>query len=269
MPPKTQQKSTPVPVVSGSGYVCAVYGGCMKLGYVKYITTENEQVEEELEKYKNVYGSKVTARYIKVNEIPKDALQKIYKRLSDKKIDPDHGDIYELNITKAVKEMKDACSVSKAFSWGLGMGTSQDNQSNDDDSTEQNSKKNVVQVSKVVSQPKIQPNEEEIETEDYEDVPPVDEEQTEDTEFTGETWENSEEPEPEPEPVVTKPVAKAKTVVTKPVTSAKATSAKPATAKTVPAKVTIPAKAAATAKVATPAKTTVTVKAPQKPVVKK
>lgn len=112
---------------SKHGYVYALYGGCMKLGFVRYGATDNEDPEDEFEKFKDVYGLDIKARYIKVVGLSTDAFKKLIDHL--KTVDGIHnyGNIYELNIKRAVTEMKTVCNVKKAHTWGL------DNNDDDDE----------------------------------------------------------------------------------------------------------------------------------------
>lgn len=100
------------------GYLCALYGGVIRLGFVRYVATDNVP-EEELEKYKDLYGADLKARYVKVNESSTEAFDKLCTLL---KTTSTHsaGNIYELNITRAVKLMKESSGCKKATTWNLG-----------------------------------------------------------------------------------------------------------------------------------------------------
>ena len=102
-------------------YVCAIYGGNLKLGVVRYFATENTP-DSECEKYKETYGKSIKARYIKVNDTGVDSFKKLKVFLSKQENIHDCGDLYDLSITKAVKLMKDALDVKKARTWGFDVG---------------------------------------------------------------------------------------------------------------------------------------------------
>jgi hypothetical protein len=105
------------------GYLCLVYGGCMKLGFVRYFPTENTP-EDEFDKYKQHYGGEIKGRYIKIVN-PTDAYTKVRAELAKLNVTNSFGDIYETGIASAVKIMKEATGVKKASTWGM--------ESNDDD----------------------------------------------------------------------------------------------------------------------------------------
>jgi len=110
MSKKVQQKEKP-------GFLCLVYGGCMKLGFVRYFATENTP-EEEFEKYKSHYGSDIKGRYIKVSN-PSDAYTKLQAELAKLNVANTFGDIYETGVTAAVKVMKEVTGVKKSSTWGM------------------------------------------------------------------------------------------------------------------------------------------------------
>lgn len=99
------------------GFLCITYGGCMKLGYVRYFATENTP-EDEFEKYKIHYGADIKGRYIKVAN-PSDAYSKVRAELIKLNVPNPFGDIYEIGVTSAVKVMKDATGVKKSSTWGM------------------------------------------------------------------------------------------------------------------------------------------------------
>lgn len=98
-------------------YVCAIYSGVLKAGVVRYVATDNEP-EAELETYRSTYGSDIRARYVKVEGDASAALQKLSDHLG--KIDNIHdtGYIYKLLLQSAVRHMKEAFGVNKAYMWG-------------------------------------------------------------------------------------------------------------------------------------------------------
>lgn len=101
-----------------TGFLCFVYGGCMKLGYVRYFPSEHSP-EEEFEKFKSHYGSDVKGRFIKVPN-PSDAYSKVRAELTKTNIPNPFGDIYELGVITAGKVMKEVNGVKKASTWGQG-----------------------------------------------------------------------------------------------------------------------------------------------------
>jgi len=134
-------------------YVYALYGGCMKQGFVRYGATDNESPEDEFEKFKDVYGRDVKARYIKVSGQSTDALKRVINHLQTRDGIHDHGLLYELNISRAVTEMKTACNVKKAHTWGLDENHEDDNPDDETPVTvhvEDKTKKAAAEVSKPV-----------------------------------------------------------------------------------------------------------------------
>jgi len=100
----------------GQGYLCFVYGGCMKTGWIRYFSCDHAP-EEEYEKFKNHYGSDIKGRYIKVSN-PTDAYSKVRAELTKNNITNTYGDIYEMGILAAANYMKDANGVKKTSTWG-------------------------------------------------------------------------------------------------------------------------------------------------------
>lgn len=98
------------------GFVCLIYGGCMRLGFVRFFSTENTP-EDEFEKYKDHYGD-IKGRYIKV-ENPSETYSKIRAELAKTNVVNTYGDIYVINVTTAVKVMKDVTGVKKSSTWGV------------------------------------------------------------------------------------------------------------------------------------------------------
>jgi hypothetical protein len=120
-----------------TSYLCAVYGGVIKVGYIRYVHTDNVP-EDELEKFKDVYGSEIKARYVKVAFTAAEAYQKLKERLSKEENVHVHGDIYEMNISKAVKLMKEATGTKKASTWNLPEGDNEEKEAEDTNNTNNN-----------------------------------------------------------------------------------------------------------------------------------
>ena len=94
-------------------YICAIYGGKLRLGIVRYFATENSP-ECECEKYKEIYGKHIKFRYIKVNESYVDSFKKLKDFLKKQENIHDCGNLYNLPITRAVELMKEALDVKKS-----------------------------------------------------------------------------------------------------------------------------------------------------------
>lgn len=98
------------------GYLCFVYGGCMKSGWIRYFSC-NQSPEEEYDKYKNHYGTDIKGRYVKVSNAT-DTYSKLRTELMNNKIKNTYGDIYEIGVLAAVNYMKEVAGVKKASTWG-------------------------------------------------------------------------------------------------------------------------------------------------------
>ena len=120
-----------------TSHVCVVYGGCMKLGHVRYFTCDNAP-EEEFEKYKVHYGNNIKGRYVNV-EKSAESYANIRAELSKQKFVNLCGDLYEIHSSAAVKLMKDVTGAKKASIWGC---TDTENES------EQKEEKNVTKSNK-------------------------------------------------------------------------------------------------------------------------
>lgn len=99
------------------GFLCLTYGGCMKLGFVRFFHTDNTP-EDEFEKYRTHYGSEVKGRYVKVVN-PADVYSKLRTELTKQNVTNSYGDIYESGVSSAVKVMKDVSGVKKSHTWGM------------------------------------------------------------------------------------------------------------------------------------------------------
>ena len=98
------------------GHLCMAYGGCMKVGYVRYFATV--AVEDEYNDYRYHYGGEVKARYVKsVN--PEFYLTLLKKRLEKDKVVNLFGDLYELPLPRAVKYLKEITGEHNAYTWGF------------------------------------------------------------------------------------------------------------------------------------------------------
>lgn len=102
---------------SENSFLCIIHMGCIKLGFVKYVVFNSScNINDELEKFKNIYGH-VKALYVMINDSEASILKKIHDYLDKKSIKPYYGDIYELNITKATKEVKSIFNVTDLILW--------------------------------------------------------------------------------------------------------------------------------------------------------
>jgi len=213
-------------------YVYLLYGGCMKLGYIRFGSTTDD-IDTHLEQFKEHYGDEVKARFVKVTESAThldSILQKHHENAY-------HGYIFEINVTQGVTALRDATGAKNIKTWNV---------YTDDDTVQvatepttsttsaTTAKKGTV-VKKQVAVVVEEPDEEEEEVEEEE----------EEGEEEGEAEEEEEEEEIVVAPIITKKtVTKPATKSTTTTATATATASKKATAavtKPAPAVITKPA----------------------------
>ena len=98
-------------------YVYFVYGGIMKEGNTFFGAFSGDDIDEQLETYKEWYGGNCKARYVKSEDSEGD-LEKIKKKLSSK-LYAGTDSIYETIISDAVKTMRDEAGVKNASTWNV------------------------------------------------------------------------------------------------------------------------------------------------------
>lgn len=159
--------------VEKSGFVCLVYGGCMKQNFVRYFATDDTP-EEEFEKYKEHYGSDIRGRYVKVTGSSQDCLNKLKTELGKRNVDNSFGNIFEIHPAPGVKVMKEITGAKKASMWGNDQEGSDEEQQKD--KTEEKPKpatqKKVVVKSKKEPE-EIENSEEPSDAEDQQDEEPA------------------------------------------------------------------------------------------------
>lgn len=100
------------------GFICCLYGGCMKTGYVRYFTAENIS-EDEFKKYIVHYGD-FKGKYTRITKV-KEVHEKVCANLIKFNINNIAEEIYEIGImpiTKIIKEtIKEVPEAKKLCKW--------------------------------------------------------------------------------------------------------------------------------------------------------
>jgi len=101
--------------VKSTGFIYLLYGGCMKLGFVRTGSIPNGDIEEHLESFKEHYSKAVKGRYVKT-QTPDEHLVAFHEALHDHEFSEG---IYEINVTQAVAALREATDVKKVSTWNV------------------------------------------------------------------------------------------------------------------------------------------------------
>jgi hypothetical protein len=110
---------------SNSSYICAVYGGYLKLGTTFIISAISpEKPEDEYVKYVQYYGENIKGHHVKTDD-PSATLAKLVEYANTNNIIRTNN-LYEIGIKDATKLLRDLAGVKKANTWKFKVDSEED-----------------------------------------------------------------------------------------------------------------------------------------------